>query len=387
MSLSRFILINFQTDNPKPSLKQDTTFFFDEITSTLSKFLDYEITKEGKINLILCKNNLPFYSTFEEMQIDLAYEKNYQIIIEYNEANRKVLAFHDYFFSQSPQRNLYRVSMEYLYLHKGKYGGELTFNKKRLNDSITYGTLTEIALHNPANPDLFTRGLLLSDYINKYPPKETYKITKKISLITKESVSIPQINFDEFDKETMLDIMLTCGSFEVIGSTIEKLKKLAFQILSKTEEIFKLPEVVLKPTEDPGDFNGYKNIFEQTKEIVSKDEKGLVLHQQSYFYKPYNPRVPEGIDVCVLKEYYYQGLAILQCLYRQIAVCLKIDPDQLSTYLNDEQSVLTLKHYPKMNTGDIGIQEHSDYGNLTFVVSNERGLEIQKNKQWIAAPH
>lgn len=404
MSGTRFIIIDFPTITIEQSLKINNTVFFDILTSTLNNILNCEITSENQIIITLNHNDLPSYLTINEVEID--YTKNYQMLIEYNNVSRKILAIHDYYFSQTSKKNSYRVCMEDLYIHTGKYTNENPINHRRLVHSIVYGVLTDIALHNPGNLDVYTKGILLADYLNKFPPKETYKITKKIPNTAEDLVfsrlsgnkhiinkikhyitPIPQINFDDFDKEEMLNIMRNCGSFEITGPQIDKLANLASQTLDTSKEIFNLPEVTLKSTEDPNDFNGYKNILEQTRETVSKEKKGTILHQQGFFYKPYNPITPTKIDVSALDIYYHQGLAILQCLYRQIALSLKINVDNLSSYQDDKQSVLSLKHYPAMNQGETGIQEHSDYSLLTLIVSDQQGLEIKNGKEWIAAPH
>lgn len=370
--------------------------FFANVVTGFNDLLDYEIAENGKITFQLRKNN--------DVSSDDS-KKPFQLQIEYDENTRQVLAIHDNNFTENIFGKYYSVDMTNLYFYVGKYANENEIDRKRFMDSVCYGVLREIAANNPGNVATFKAGLRLTDYLYKNPPAETYRITKKaplkplqvlenskahqeaIGIYKRQMAPIPQINLDDFDNDVLIDAMQNYGTFELIGPTIEKLSELAEKVLAKNKEILNLPEIELQKIEGK-EFSGYMNILKHSQKVAA-EKGGTVLNQIGYFYKPYDRVIPEGVDIQVLDDYYHQGLALLNCLYRRMATTLKIDANNLSNYENDVQSLLSLKRYYKSMDGATGIQPHRDYNILTLVVSDQPGLEVQHavTGEWIAAPN
>jgi len=80
-------------------------------------------------------------------------------------------------------------------------------------------------------------------------------------------------------------------------------------------------------------------------------------------------------------------------LHRAVALDLGLDPGYFEDKLDQPMATLRLLHYPpqpgRPATGQIGAGTHSDYGNLTLLMTDEvAGLEVRKRDgEWIAALH
>jgi isopenicillin N synthase-like dioxygenase len=80
-------------------------------------------------------------------------------------------------------------------------------------------------------------------------------------------------------------------------------------------------------------------------------------------------------------------------LHRAVALNLGLDPGFFEDKLDQPMATLRLLHYPpppeQPAAGQIGAGTHSDYGNLTLLMTDEvAGLEVRKRDgEWIAAPH
>jgi isopenicillin N synthase-like dioxygenase len=79
-------------------------------------------------------------------------------------------------------------------------------------------------------------------------------------------------------------------------------------------------------------------------------------------------------------------------LHRGIAVDLGMDADFFEDKLDSPMAILRLLHYPPQPgaapAGQIGAGEHTDYGNITLLMTDEvGGLEVRRRDgQWLAAP-
>lgn len=80
-------------------------------------------------------------------------------------------------------------------------------------------------------------------------------------------------------------------------------------------------------------------------------------------------------------------------LHRGVAVDLDLDPDFFEGKLDQPMATLRLLHYPPQPqnaaAGEIGAGEHTDYGDITLLMTDEvGGLEVRRRDGgWIAAPH
>jgi len=206
-------------------------------------------------------------------------------------------------------------------------------------------------------------------------------------------LELPQINLDDINSDDIKDALTNWGTFELVGSTINKLRSLAKNALETSEKLFKLSKEELQKVADKPDrdreFHGYQNVRKETKESALLG-KGPVRSQKAFHYKPYKKeqRIPEGLDATSYSEYYMERMKVLQRLYKAITEKIfTIDPARRSGFENDDRSVLTARKYKKpKKEGETGIPPHSDFGLLTLVVSDQPGLEVYKNRQWVAAP-
>jgi isopenicillin N synthase-like dioxygenase len=89
---------------------------------------------------------------------------------------------------------------------------------------------------------------------------------------------------------------------------------------------------------------------------------------------------------------YFARLHRLGCdLHKAIAMDLGVAPDYFEPLFTRPMATLRLLHYPDAGKArrDYGAGAHTDYGNLTILLTDEvGGLEVQTvDGQWIAAPH
>lgn len=77
-------------------------------------------------------------------------------------------------------------------------------------------------------------------------------------------------------------------------------------------------------------------------------------------------------------------------LHRAIARDLDVDADYFAPFFRRPMSILRLLHYPAVAapTGDFGAGEHTDYGNLTLLMTDgTAGLEVRtRHGEWMAVP-
>jgi isopenicillin N synthase-like dioxygenase len=80
-------------------------------------------------------------------------------------------------------------------------------------------------------------------------------------------------------------------------------------------------------------------------------------------------------------------------LHRGVAADLHLYPDFFEDKLDQPMATLRLLHYPPQPAstvvGEIGAGEHTDYGDITLLMTDEvGGLEVRRRDGgWIAAPH
>lgn len=95
----------------------------------------------------------------------------------------------------------------------------------------------------------------------------------------------------------------------------------------------------------------------------------------------------------LMLTYFDQVWAVGRRLHRAIARDLGLASDFFEDKLDQPMATLRLLHYPPQPAtaaaGQIGAGAHSDYGNITLLLTDEvGGLEVRKRDgEWIAAPH
>ncbi|MDF2115466.1 2-oxoglutarate and iron-dependent oxygenase domain-containing protein [Roseiarcaceae bacterium H3SJ34-1] len=91
-------------------------------------------------------------------------------------------------------------------------------------------------------------------------------------------------------------------------------------------------------------------------------------------------------------DYFDKVLALGVALHRPIAKDLDLDPHFFDSKLDRPMATLRLLHYPPASVradGQYGAGEHTDYGNLTLLLTDDAGgLEVRGlDGAWIAAPY
>jgi isopenicillin N synthase-like dioxygenase len=215
-----------------------------------------------------------------------------------------------------------------------------------------------------------------------------------------------QINIDDFDKETMTEILKKHGTFEVVGPSVDALSADFLEAMEECKMLFKhlseLPEESLKniyhnlplTSGEKVLFHGFQDVQKETRKKLEEQGIGEVRYQTGFHFKPYlPPRLPEGItELKAYAKYYEKGMVFLHRLYDIISEAF-IKSENKSTFREtDQTSVLTSREYiPGDKRGGVGIIPHSDYGLLTLVASDKPGLQALEGEniklgQWIDAP-
>jgi isopenicillin N synthase-like dioxygenase len=89
---------------------------------------------------------------------------------------------------------------------------------------------------------------------------------------------------------------------------------------------------------------------------------------------------------------YFDAVWLVGCrLHRAIAIDLGVDADFFADKIDQPMAILRLLHYPPQTPTEgagIGAGEHTDYGNLTLLLTDSvGGLEVRRRDgTWIAAP-
>lgn len=103
---------------------------------------------------------------------------------------------------------------------------------------------------------------------------------------------------------------------------------------------------------------------------------------------------PEGLQGwrTAMLDYFDRAKAICDRLHRAIAVDLGLEPDYFAPAFRRPLATLRLLHYPPTppaSPGQIGAGAHTDYGNLTLLLTDGvGGLQVKaRDGDWLAAPH
>jgi isopenicillin N synthase-like dioxygenase len=91
-------------------------------------------------------------------------------------------------------------------------------------------------------------------------------------------------------------------------------------------------------------------------------------------------------------DYFNAVLRLGRDLHRAFAIDLFLPPDFFEDKLDRPMATLRVLHYPPMpdrsTEGQLGAGEHTDYGNVTLLATDEvGGLEVRtRSGEWLAAP-
>ena len=205
--------------------------------------------------------------------------------------------------------------------------------------------------------------------------------------INVSAMSIPRIDVDNIDWNVFQEIVETCGSFELVGESMDRLAEYVPAALGLAKNIFDQPREDLLATvpQGPNKFYGFQDVK------TNFANREFARDQIAFHFKPYLPRsLPQQVtDDQAFHDYWNQAMPILHKLYNAIAE--RYVPAENRTDLsNDSRSALSTRRYLKSEDGNVGIEPHSDTALLTLITADEDGLDILKNGEWIRAsakPH
>lgn len=213
---------------------------------------------------------------------------------------------------------------------------------------------------------------------------------------------LPQINIDAFDKDAMEDVLVNWGTFELVGPSVDTLRDLRHKALEKARVILHLPIEELEKVTHKTDtlltvFHGFQNVMAASIASYDKSiaegrkpfdkQKQIAFHQKPYLCM----LAPEGQHVQEFHDYYYTSRALLVRLYNLICDHFIRDESFRSDLSDHVGSAMSSRRYFAEESGDVqngwtGIRAHSDHGILTMVISNQVGLEVLHDGQWVASP-
>ena len=201
---------------------------------------------------------------------------------------------------------------------------------------------------------------------------------------------LPKINIDNFNRDDMYAALKDYGTYELVGPSIDKLMVLAKEAHAVAKQILSLPLETLQQ-HSAKDFNGFEDVRGKTLNTKT------LRNQIAFHFKPYLDRkIPDNIDITPLEKFYQAEHELLVKHYNQYqdAFIPKDQHIKVADSQHDKKSVLMMRRYfkntqqnPSANNDQTttGIPAHSDHGRLTFVISDQPGLEVFHNGKWIPA--
>lgn len=195
-----------------------------------------------------------------------------------------------------------------------------------------------------------------------------------------EAPKVPAIDIDSIDWAVFEEIVETCGSFELVGKSMERLAQFAVPAMELAKNIFDQPKEDLLATVPEGQnkFHGFQDVKSLTA------HKEFSRDQVAFHFKPYLAQsLPKNVkDDQAFHDYWNHVIPIIHKLYSAIAeryVALK----NRTNLNNDDRSVLSMRRYLNNSDGKVGLEPHSDTDLLTIITADQDGLEILRQGQWI----
>ncbi|MEM0900606.1 MAG: 2-oxoglutarate and iron-dependent oxygenase domain-containing protein [Pseudomonadota bacterium] len=140
---------------------------------------------------------------------------------------------------------------------------------------------------------------------------------------------------------------------------------------------------------DPSKPQDLKEVFNIGLELQADDPE--ILAGQKFRALNLWPDLP-GFRETML-DYFERVSEIGRVMHKGFAHDLGVAPDYFTDQLDRPLATLRLLHYPErpdaMEDGQMGAGEHTDYGNITLLMTDEvGGLEVRsRDGNWIPAPH
>lgn len=366
------------------------------------KHFSYDIDNHSNVHCFLKHDqDSEYFTSLDEAKKSLNQDK-FQIIVSYDSSSLEVTAFHENYFATKVNGDFHVIDTQEITIDKVP----AKLNVDELNRSFVHAYLTELAFSNAGLVDIFQRGIGHGDYLYEHRNEVLYPIQMKPkshavnSPLEPNGTVFPVIDLDNINETQVRYALENFGSFEIIGSVIKDLSEsTAPPAMQAARELFKLPEAELEQCiQQNRDFYGYQPVRKETIAAHAKNPKVQIKNNNAYHFKPYKrealeaaklpSRVPAGFDVTPCELYYKKVHAIAHTLFRKLAWMFNVDPALLINYAEDLISALTSRIYYDAKDGETGIDEHSDYGILTFIIADKPGLEIQRaqDRAWMLAP-
>lgn len=178
------------------------------------------------------------------------------------------------------------------------------------------------------------------------------------------------------------------GFFSIINHGLERNVS---EVIAEAQRFFALPQEAKERVAIESYFNGYTRLDRENGEPheaydigpdIAADDPDVIAGRS--LFKPRRwPDLPGFRER--LSEYYDRGRELIIQLHRAIALDLGAEVDYFTPYLTRMVN-LRMLHYPPHPEGRAGwgIRPHTDFGNLTLLAQDNRGLELRtRDGSWL----
>lgn len=182
---------------------------------------------------------------------------------------------------------------------------------------------------------------------------------------------------DDIDNLELLYDCITKYGFCYVPIGLERIS-LVENILQIEKEFFDLDDDTKNMYKMNKDGIGYipKNRYSKTNNITEIKEQITI--------RPGEIVLGHGHDQTINK-YYESIYALAKKIFQNLLKCIGVDYNEYNDFFN----TLTLLHYKKDNNlsdNDLGIREHTDWGYMTVLWTDNDGLQIEVNDEWTNVP-
>lgn len=182
---------------------------------------------------------------------------------------------------------------------------------------------------------------------------------------------------DLYDKNSIKNVLHSSGFFYMPYDEVDK--NLIRDLFDHSKELFCTNEEIKRKY-----FSGKNGIGYSPLNTFKMDHSKIDM-KESFTYRQNEMENNELYDKAVDKLSTYA-----KTIFCRILESLNLDPKDYSTGMKDSFNTLSLIHYPPIKSVPdnnlYGISEHTDWGFVTLLSTNENGLQVKINDEWIYIP-
>lgn len=121
---------------------------------------------------------------------------------------------------------------------------------------------------------------------------------------------------------------------------------------------------------------------------MNKIRNGITVTKESYTYIPGKIISPFEKE---FNDYYNYASNIATNIFIQLMESSNIPSEKYINYINPCYTTLSVIHYPQTSNNNIsswvGLSPHTDWGFITILYTDNEGLQIFLNNEWINVPN